>query len=84
MEDPVAIIIVAPIILVIAAGVGVVKGCQEWLDPTPPPPCADYSRTMSVIRSDVAVCRWPEQNMELEKRILGKDIIHCTCPVEAE
>lgn len=49
-------------------------------EPPKPKPCKDYTYSMSVITSDTAACKWPEQKMRLETRLIGKDLVHCTCP----
>jgi hypothetical protein len=83
MFDPEAMIIVIPVVLAMALGYGAVKGCQEWVDPQPAPPCKDFTYSMSAFRSDVASCP-TGMEMELDTRILGKDLVHCYCPTAVE
>ena len=75
MDDIGAFIWALPVLMAIGLGYGAVRGCQEWTDPAP---CKDYTYSMSAFRSDVAACE-RGMKMELDKRILGKDLVHCTC-----
>lgn len=69
-------------LMMTALMLSMIAACKD-ARPRPRPLCHDYVRSMSALRTDVASCRWPEQSMRLERRVLGKDLIHCTCPVDA-